>query len=299
MHVAITGGYGLIGSALRQQLQRAGHSYVVITRNPRSEQDIFWNPEESILPIDRLAGIDSFIHLAGENIAAGRWTAKFQARIRDSRVRGTQLLSSTVAQLPNGPSLICASAVGYYGDRGEQWLDESAGPGQGFLAEVCQDWERAAEPARLAGVRVVHLRIGMVLAAQGGALSKMLPPFRWGLGGRIGTGRQYWSWIEISELVNMMLFIMEKKDLSGPINAVSPQPVTNAEFTRTLARVLRRPACVPMPSWAARLALGKMADELLLASCRVSPAKLLQAGYVFRFESLEPALRHLLNRTQP
>ncbi|GIW91430.1 MAG: hypothetical protein KatS3mg109_1862 [Pirellulaceae bacterium] len=299
MHVAITGGYGLVGRALQQQLRQAGHTVSIITRHPRSEQDIPWNPEESFLPIERLASVEVVFHLAGENIASGRWNAATQARIRDSRVRGTQLISSTVAQLGSAPALICASAIGYYGDRGDTWLDESVGPGEGFLADVCRQWEQAAEPARLAGLRVVHMRIGVVLAIEGGALAKMLLPFRLGLGGRIGSGRQYWSWIELSDLAAMMVFVMEHAELSGPVNAVAPQPVTNQEFTRTLARVLRRPAFLPMPAWAARLALGKMADELLLASTRVSPAKIRAAGYAFRFEQLEPALRHVLGRPAP
>jgi uncharacterized protein (TIGR01777 family) len=295
MRIAVTGAGGLIGRPLCEALRNAGHQVLEITRNPRQESHIGWNPDQGIVQADRLEGIGALVHLAGENIAGARWNPSVKQRIRDSRVRGTEVISRTLATLSTRPgTLICASAVGYYGDRGDELLQESSSPGHGFLAEVCQAWEAAAEPARQAGLRVVHLRLGMVLARHGGALAKMLPAFRWGVGGRIGNGKQYWSWIELSEVVNIILYALNETSLGGPVNVVAPEPVTNAEFTRTLASVLHRPAFLPMPAWAARLVLGEMADALLLASTRAIPARLQQAGYSFRFGRLQSALEHLL-----
>jgi hypothetical protein len=236
------------------------------------------------------------VHLAGENIA-GRWTREKKTRIRESRVRGTRLLSTTLAGLPRPPKvLVCASATGYYGNRGEEVLDESSPGGSGFLAGVCRDWEEAAIPAAEKGIRVVNLRFGIVLTAQGGALAKMLPAFRLGLGGKLGNGQQYWSWIVIDDLLSIIERALNREDLSGPINTVSPHPVTNQDFTRTLGAVLRRPNFFTVPASAVRLLFGEMGEEALLSSARVNPALLERVGFNFRFPTLELALRHLLEK---
>lgn len=238
---------------------------------------------------------DAFVHLAGENIAAGRWTRARKARIRDSRVKVTRRLCESLAGLSQPPKvLVSASAVGYYGDRGEEVLTEESPAGMGFLSEVCRGWEAACEPAVQKGIRVVNLRTGMVLSAAGGVLPRMLLPFRMGLGGRIGSGRQFMSWIDLDDLVGVIFHALTCDTLAGPVNAVAPNPVINLEFTRTLGRVLRRPTFFCVPAWALRLALGEMADELLLASARVAPARLAASGYVFRYPELEGALRHVL-----
>lgn len=219
-------------------------------------------------------------------------------RIRDSRVSGTRLLSEALAKLPTPPKvLVCASATGFYGDRGEEWLDERSAPGRGFLAEVCQEWEAAAKPARERGIRVVPLRIGIVLTPKGGALARMLPPFRFGLGGRLGDGRAYWSWVTLDDLLEAIQRALADTSLQGPVNVVSPNPVTNAEFTRILGRVLKRPTILPVPRFAVESIFGEMGREAILASFRVKPAKLIESGFRFRFPDLESALRHLLGRT--
>jgi uncharacterized protein (TIGR01777 family) len=241
-----------------------------------------------------LEGVDAVVHLAGENIAQ-RWTSSQKAKIRDSRIKGTQLLCETLARLSSPPKvLVSASAIGYYGDRGEQILTEDSPLGRGFLAEVCRGWEAATEPARQRGLRVVPLRFGVVLSPAGGALAKMLPPFRLGLGGMVGSGRQYMSWIALDDVVGAIQHAIVTDTLQGPTNAVAPQAVTNQEFTKTLGKALGRPTVFPLPAFAARLMFGEMADELLLASTRVQPAKLLGSGYRFRYPELEDALRHVL-----
>jgi hypothetical protein len=238
-----------------------------------------------------LEGIDATVHLAGENIAARRWTPAQKAKIRESRVGGTRLLAETLAKLRKPPrTLVCASAIGFYGDRSDQRLNEDSPPGTGFLADTCREWEAAARPAVEQGIRVVHLRTGLVLASQGGALAKMLPPFRLGIAGIIGSGRQYMSWISLGDLVAVISYALSNETQRGPVNAVAPNPVTNYEFTKTLGRVLRRPTLFPMPAFAARLAFGEMADGLLLASTRVEPKRLLDCGFRFRFPELEAAL---------
>jgi hypothetical protein len=237
------------------------------------------------------------VHLAGENIAARRWSAKQKARIRDSRVVGTRLLCHALATAAAPPQfVICASAIGYYGDRVDEWLTEDSSPGTSFLCQVCRDWEAAADPARAAGIRVVHLRLGVILSANGGALAKMLLPFQLGVGGIVGNGRQFYSWIAIDDVVEAIQHAIGQPELRGPVNTVAPNPVTNDEFTKTLGRVLRRPTIFPMPAFAARLAFGEMADELLLASARVSPQLLIDSGYEFRFPLLESTFRHVLGR---
>jgi uncharacterized protein (TIGR01777 family) len=295
--VLVSGASGLVGRALVQSLRRQGHQVRCLRRGSAGGGDVAWDPEVGALDPGALEGLDGVVHLAGENIAAGRWTPTRKARILSSRVQGTGLLAQTLARLAQPPSvLVCASAVGYYGDRGGEELTEASPPGQGFLAQVCRAWEEAAAPARAAGIRAAHLRFGMVLSARGGALSRMLLPFRLGLGGRMGSGKQWMSWICLEDAVRAILHLLEHPDLSGPFNAVSPHPCTNAEFARTLGKVLRRPALFPAPAWALRLALGEMAEELLLSSARALPVRLLESGFRFEHPELEKALRHLLGR---
>jgi uncharacterized protein (TIGR01777 family) len=261
------------------------------------ESEIAWDPEGGRLDHGLLAGFDAVIHLAGEGIASRRWIQAQKVRIRESRVKGTRLLCEAVARLSTPPrTLVSASAIGYYGDRGEQVLAEESAPGQGYLPEVCQAWEAATEPAVRKGIRVVCLRFGIILSPAGGALAKMLPPFQLGVGGILGSGRQYMSWISLDDAVGSVLQALETSPLRGAVNAVAPHPVTNAVFTKTLGRVLRRPTIFPMPAFAARLVFGEMADALLLSSTRVEPKRLLASNYPFRHSELEPALRHLLRR---
>lgn len=296
MKILVVGASGLVGTALVPRLTSEGHEVLRLTRSaPRDAQDISWNPEQGELPPARLEGVDAVIHLAGENIAGARWTDAVKARIRSSRVTGTKLLSETLSRLQRPPQvLICASAIGYYGDRGQESLTEESAPGTGYLAEVCREWEAACEPARQAGIRVVNLRIGVVLSPRGGALQKMLTPFKLGGGGVIGSGKQYWSWIALEDVVGVIQHCLKHKELAGPVNATAPNPSTNYEFTKTLGAVLKRPTIFPVPAFAARLALGQMANDLLLASSRVLPKQLQHSGYQFRCPTLEEALRHEL-----
>jgi uncharacterized protein len=299
MTIAISGASGLVGTALIAQLAKDGHNVRRMVRGEpsRSDHDIGWDPAGGRLAPTDLEGVDAVVHLGGESITSGRWNQKKRERIHDSRVESTRLLAQTLAQTPNPPKvLLCASATGYFGDRGEELLTEKAGPGQSFLAKVCQEWEEAAEPAREAGIRVANLRFGIVLSAKGGALQQMLPLFRLGLGGRLGSGNQYWSWIGIEDAIGAINHVLANESLSGPVNMTAPNPATNREFTSYLAKVLRRPAILPAPSAALRVALGLMADELLLASARVTPEQLLRSGYEFRNKDLESALRHLLGK---
>jgi uncharacterized protein (TIGR01777 family) len=297
MIVAITGASGMVGTALADALESDGHLVRRLVRGNvnDSEREIHWDPDAGQIDAAELNGIDAVVHLAGENIASHRWTADFKRRILESRKKGTRLLASALAALNMKPSvLVSASATGFYGVRGDEVVDERSPSGSGFLAEVCREWEAAAEPARAAGIRVVNLRIGPVLSPKGGALAKMLPPFRMGLGGVIGSGRQYFSWIEVDDLVSIIEFALENESMNGPVNAVTPDAVTNYEFTKTLGRVLGRPTIFPMPAFAARLAFGEMADEMLIGGVRVSPHALTDAGFKFAYWQLEPALRHLL-----
>jgi uncharacterized protein (TIGR01777 family) len=296
MDVLMSGATGLIGSALTPELEAGGHRVRRLTRTPRSEGDIGWDPDAGTIAGD-LAGTGAVIHLAGESIAEGRWTQEKKRRILESRREGTRLLAEKVAGLPEPPSvMVSASAIGYYGDRGNELLTEESGPGGLFLSRVCREWEAAAEPAREVGVRVVHPRFGIVLSTEGGALGTTLPIFKLGGGGKIGSGRQYWSWVSLDDVVGAIVHAIENDALSGPVNVVGPDPPTNAEYTRVLGRVLGRPTFFAVPAPAARVALGGMADELLLASARVEPAKLEETGYEYRYPELEGALRHLLRR---
>lgn len=286
----MTGSTGLIGSALVPGLRNAGHD-VVSLRRP-----IDWDPEKGTVSASALSGADAIVHLAGENIAAGRWTTAQKQKILDSRVKGTRLIAETVSRMDRPPQvMVSGSAIGYYGDRGDEILREASSPGNGFLSEVCRQWEVATDAATRKGVRVVHLRTGLVLSAKGGAMGKMLLPFKLGVGGKIGTGRQYWSWISLDDVCGAIIHAIAAASLHGPVNIVSPSPVTNAEFTTILGRVLHRPTIFPMPAFAARIALGEMADALLLSSNRVEPAKLTASRFVFRDRELEPTLRRLLS----
>jgi uncharacterized protein (TIGR01777 family) len=297
MNVLISGATGLIGSALIPELESEGHQTTRLTRSPRSGGDVVWNPDAGEIDASRLVGHDAVVHLAGESIAEGRWTAERKRRILESRRQGTGLLAETIANLAEPPRvMVSASAVGYYGDRGNELLREDSGPGNNFLAEVCQVWEGAADPAREAGIRVVHTRFGIVLSRKGGALGTTLPIFKLGGGGRIGNGHQYWSWVALDDVVGSIIHALKNDPVGGPVNVGSPDPLTNAEYTKVLGKVLNRPTLFPLPAPAARLTLGEVADELLLASARMEPAKLKETGYGFRYPELEGALRHLLGR---
>jgi uncharacterized protein len=296
MHILVTGASGLIGSALVSSLTAAGYSVTRLVRRPpqSGEKAVRWDPLTGFIDASALEGLDGVVHLAGESIDE-RWTAAKKVSIRDSRVKGTEVLCEALAQLASPPKvLVSASAIGYYGDRGEEILREESAPGSGFLVEVCRAWEAATEPARQAGLRTVQLRFGVVLSPAGGALAKILPPFRLGLGGVLGSGRQYMSWIALDDAIGAIQQAIVTDNLQGPTNAVAPEAVTNQEFTHTLGKILRRPTVVPLPAFAARLMFGEMADALLLASARVQPAKLLAVGYRFRYPTLAEALRHLL-----
>ena len=291
--VLISGASGPIGTAILSSL--AAHEWKVIRLvrgAPAGPDQVTWDPLRPMRP-QQVSGFEAVIHLAGESIV-GRWTAAKKKRILDSRVQGTRHLAEALAEAPQRPRvLITASAIGFYGDRGEETLREDSQPGAGFLPQVCREWEGAAEPAEEAGIRTAQLRFGLVLSPTGGALQKMLTPFRLGLGGNIGNGRQWWSWIDVQDIAGVVLRVLNS-ELSGAINLVSPSPLRNAEFTKTLAAVLSRPAIFPVPAFAARLAFGQMADELLLSSQKVEPAKLLAAGYQFRFTDLKSALVEIL-----
>jgi uncharacterized protein (TIGR01777 family) len=302
LRIAVSGASGLVGSAFTCFMGAGGHQVDRLVRRPprAGRREIHWDPAGGKIDRERLEGLDGLVHLAGENIASGRWSERKKRAIRDSRVDGTRHLCETLAKLSQPPRvLICASAIGYYGDRGEEELTESSPPGSGFLADVCREWESATEPASGAGIRVVNLRIGVVLSGRGGALKRMLAPFRLGLGGRLGNGRQFVSWISLDDLIGAIRFALVREDLRGPVNATAPEPVTNAELTRRLAAVLRRPAVFPAPAFALRLLLGEMGEALLLGSSRILPRRLEEAGFEFVHRDLESALRHELGRPDP
>jgi uncharacterized protein (TIGR01777 family) len=301
MRILVTGASGLVGAALVPALTAAGHRVTRLVRvRPRGPDEFRWIPDSGLLDPAALADCEAVIHLAGESIAAGRWTRRRKALIRESRVAGTRLLATGIARaIPLPRSMICASAVGYYGDRGDQVLDEVSGPGEGFLAGLTRDWEAAAEPASRAGARVVHLRLGMVLSRDGGALPRLLLAFGLGLGGPFGSGHQWLSWVALDDLIAAFGHALTTTDLNGPVNAVTPDPVTNREFARTLGRALGRPSWLRAPAWALRLLLGEMGEELLLSSQRVIPQRLLASGFQFRQPELDGALRRITGRTRP
>jgi uncharacterized protein len=302
MLVAVTGASGLIGTALVERLHAGGHQVLRLTRSrPAAPDQVHWDPAAGELDPDALAKADAVVHLAGKNIGDHlRWTARVKRELLQSRVQGTGLVARTMADLAGGPGgprvLVCASGVHYYGDRGNEVLIESAGGGRGFLAGVVQQWEAAADPARAAGLRVVHLRTGLVQDAHGAGLPKQVLLFRFGLGGRLGSGRQWLSWISLDDIASAYLHALTHEDLVGPVNATSPNPVTNAEFTKILARVLGRPAFLRVPAIASKLVLGELADKLLFTSLRARPARLLETGYTFESPDLETTLRHTLGR---
>ena len=299
MRVLMTGSSGLIGTALGAFLGGGGHQVRRLLRTTSAAEDATsWNPADGTFADGAFDGIDAVVHLAGESIAGGRWTAARKTQILESRVTGTRQLCEALERLGTPPkTLVAASAIGFYGDRGAEVVDESAAAGSGFLPDVCQAWEDAVEPARERGIRVVHLRIGIVLAPQGGALAQMLLPFKLGVGGVLGTGDQYMSWIALDDVLGIVLHALTDETMSGPVNAVAPHAATNREFTKTLGRVLRRPTVLPAPAFALRLALGEMGDALLLASTRVDPAVLRSAGFPYAYPTLEGALRHALGRS--
>lgn len=296
MRIAVAGSSGFVGSALVPALVGAGHSVVRIVHGGRAESargDIAWDPTRGVLDAAALdgGGVDAVVNLAGESVDE-RWTADRKRRIRSSRVDGTSLLARTIAALPRRPTVfVSASAVGIYGNRGSEAVDESSAPGSGFLPEVAVAWEAAASPARAAGIRTVHPRFGMILSPKGGALAKMLPPFRMGAGGKIASGAQYMSWIALDDVIGALQFALATPALSGPANFTAPNPVTNADFTHALGHALHRPTMATIPPFALKLAFGEMAEEVLIAGQRVYPRALERAGYVFRHPHLAEALQ--------
>lgn len=299
MDIAITGASGLIGRALSDALRSAGHRPLpLVRRDPAPGEDaVRWDPAAGTIDAASLEGVGAVVHLAGEGIAEKRWNEAQKRRILDSRVDGTTLLSTTLAGLNRPPGvLLSGSAIGYYGERGDEELTEASDPGDLFISDVCRAWEAATAPAEAAGIRVAHLRTGIVLDAHGGALAKTLPLFRFGLGGRLGSGRQWWSWIGIADEVGAIVFLLDA-DVSGPVNLTAPTPVTNAEFTKVLGRVLGRPTLLPVPAFGPKILLGsELAEQLLFTSARVLPDVLTGAGYEFRSPDLEGALREELGK---
>jgi uncharacterized protein (TIGR01777 family) len=299
MKILVSGSHGLVGKALINSLTTDGHEVLRLVRQARAfgALEIEWHPNQGQLDAQHLEGFDVVVHLAGESIASGRWTDSKKRAIRESRVKGTSLLSEVLARLSRPPSVfLSASAIGYYGNRGDELLTEQSAPGEDFLSSVCIEWENATKPAMEKGIRTIHTRFGVILDPDGGALTQMLTPFRIGIGGRVGSGKQWMSWIALEDVVNGLKFLMADKRANGPVNLVAPNPVTNAEFTKTLGRVLSRPTLIPVPAFAARLAFGEVADALLLSSQRVEPSVLQDKGFLFSWPTLEPALRHLLIR---
>jgi uncharacterized protein len=294
--IAISGSSGLIGSALVASFESHRNEVTrLVRRRPQSSNELQWDPMREIPP-QLVSGFDVVVHLSGESVT-GRWTEAKKRRIRDSRIMSTQNLSQALASAEKKPGVfICASAIGYYGNRGDEILTEGYPSGSGFLAEVSREWESVTAPAPDAGIRTVNLRIGIVLSPKGGALKQMLLPFRLGLGGRVGNGRQWWSWIHIDDFIAAVQQIADSLSLNGPVNMTAPNPVTSADFTKTLAKTLKRPAVLPLPAFAAKLVFGEFAEEGLLASARVEPKKLLESGFTFRYSELAGALSELLKK---
>ena len=293
--ILVSGVSGPIGSALLPSLQTRGYDVTRLIRGTAAAKgQIGWNPAMPISP-DMVSGFDAVIHLAGESIV-GRWTKTKKIKIRGSRVAGTTTLAEALAGTQDKPQVFaCSSAIGYYGDRGNELLNEASKPGIGFLPEVCREWEAATQAAANAGIRTVQMRTGVVLSSKGGALGKMLTPFKMGVGGQIGDGQQWMSWIDIEDMVGAIHHILNSDLLQGPVNMVAPKPVKNAEFTKTLASVLSRPAILPLPAFAVKLAFGEMGETVLLGSQRVEPTQLVMSGYPFRFTDLRASLENNLN----
>ena len=301
MKILVSGSHGLVGRALIKELSSKGHEVARLVRDvpPSHSPDVEWHPDREMIASGQMFSIDAVVHLAGESIASGQWTEEKKRRIRESRVIGTQLLSKTLAGLSRPPRVfISASAIGIYGNRGDELLTEESAPGDDFLARVCVAWERSTAAAEEKGIRVVKPRFGIILAKEGGALAKMLPPFRMGIGGKIGSGRQWMSWIALDDVVKGLDYLLLQESISGPVNFVAPNPVTNATFAGALGRVLGRPTFLPVPSFGARLAFGEMADALLLASQKVEPKRLNESGFSFQYPNLTDALSHILANRQ-
>lgn len=299
MKILVTGAHGLVGSALISFLMTEGYQVRRLVRTNAHEEsgDILWSPELKQVDSAKLEGFDVVVHLAGENIAAGRWTEEQKQKIRDSRVIGTRFLSEILANLKSPPKVfISASATGYYGARGDDVVAEESAPGDGFLADVCHEWEAATEMAVKKNIRVVNARFGIVLSASGGALKKMLPPFRLGVGGKLGSGRQIMSWIALDDVVAGLYHVLNTVDLKGPVNFVSPQSLTNWDFTKTLGAVLKRPTIFSVPAFVIKTIFGEMGEVLLLNGVNVEPKKLLESGYTFHFPEIREALCHLLGK---
>ena len=294
--ILVSGSSGPIGAALLPSLKAQGFTVTRLVRTSGAGRDqIVWDPSQPLSP-DLVSGFDAVIHLAGESIV-GRWTDAKKRRILESRAQGTGHLAEAAGKASQPPRVfISASAIGFYGNRGDEILREDSPPGEGFAAEICRQWEGATQPAAKAGIRTVQMRIGVVMSADGGALPAMLTPFRLGLGGRLGTGRQWWTWVSVRDVVGAIQHVLNHETLSGPVNTVAPNPVTNAEFTRILASVLNRPAIFPMPAFVVRLIFGEMGEELFLGSQRVEPAKLVATGYRFQHQDLKKALKEILQR---
>jgi hypothetical protein len=292
--ILLSGGSGMLGTAVRQALRARGAGVLqLVRRDPVESGQLMWDPGAStpVADSEPLEGLDAAIHLSGASVAAHRWTPAWKREMWLSRVESTRALVATLAALRQRPkTLLVASATGIYGNRGDELLDESSSPGSGFLADLCREWEAAARPAVEAGIRVVHLRFGVVLGSGAGALGKMLPLFRLGLGGRLGSGRQWMSWISLVDAGSAILFVLDTPTLAGPVNLTAPQSVTNGEFTRALGKAVHRPAILPVPAFVLRLALGALADEALLAGARVVPAKLCDAGFQFMHPTVDAAL---------
>ncbi|HXT63520.1 MAG TPA: TIGR01777 family oxidoreductase [Pyrinomonadaceae bacterium] len=296
MKILIGGSHGVVGTALIKSLEAQGHEIFRLVRHaPASKTEVEWSPDRYSIALARIEGFDAVVNLAGESIAEGRWTDDKKRRIRESRVKGTKLLGDALANLTVPPkTFVCASAIGYYGNRGDELLTEASAPGDGFLSKVCAEWEEATALAMEKGIRVVNARFGIILDTNGGALKKMLPPFRMGVGGRIGSGKQWMSWIALDDVVGGIEFALTNTSLRGPVNFVAPNPVTNAEFTKTLGKVLSRPTIFPIPAFAIKLMFGEMGEALLLGGQRVAPERLAVEGFEFRYSQLETALRHIL-----
>jgi len=295
MKILVSGSHGLVGKALTTSLVNAGHEIVSLVRQSANDSEIEWHPNQGKINGEQLEGFDVVVHLAGESIASGRWTEEKKRKIRESRVKGTELLSSALARLSQPTStFISASAIGFYGSRGDELLTEESAPGDGFLPEVCVAWEKATGQAEAKGIRTIHPRFGIILDEKGGALERMLTPFRMGVGGKVGNGKQWMSWIALEDVINALRFLIDEPGSEGPVNFTAPLPVTNADFTEALGSVLSRPTLFSVPAFAARLAFGEMADELLLSSAKVEPERLKESGYQFKHPELSSALKTIL-----
>ncbi len=297
MKVAITGSTGLVGKKIDAGLKADGHQVVKLVRGkPKNADEFSWDPNSGKIDEKAFDGVDAVIHLAGENIATKRWSSEQKMKIKESRIKGTKLIADTLASLSNPPrTLVSTSAIGFYGNRGNEILTEDSTSGAGFLAGVCREWEDATRNAESKGIRVVHARLGVVLSREGGALKMMLPPFLMGAGGPLGDGKQYMSWIDLDDTAKAFIYLATKGSVKGAVNVVAPNPETNAQFTKTLAKVIHRPAFFPVPTIGVKVLFGEMGEELLLASNRVSSSKLVGAGFQFTYPELESALKHELN----